>query len=68
MAAILHREDGLALSRNTGLAVLIGESHNAVGIAHIERRADQGHAERLVLALQKHFADFRHAIAVRIAQ
>ena len=42
----------------------IGEGHHAVGVADIERVAQQRHAERLVQSLHEHFALFGDAVAI----
>ena len=46
----------------------VGEGDHAVGVADIERVAQQRHAERLVQPLQENLARFGHAVAIRVAQ
>ena len=46
----------------------VGEGDHAIGVADVERIAQQRHAERLVQALKKHLSSFGHAVAVRVAQ
>ncbi len=46
----------------------VGEGHHAVGVADVEGIAHKRHAEGLALALQKHLACFRHAVAIGVAQ
>ena len=46
----------------------VGEGHHAVGVADVERVAQQRHAERLVQSLQKNLADLGYAVAIRIPQ
>ena len=46
----------------------IGEGHHAVGVADIERVAQQRHAERLVQSLHENLALFGDAVAIGVAQ
>ena len=46
----------------------IREGDHAVGVADIERVAEQRHAERLVQSLHENFALFGDAVAIRVAQ
>ena len=46
----------------------IREGHHAVGVADIERVAQQRHAERLVQSLHENLARFGDAVAIGVAQ
>ena len=46
----------------------IGEGHHAVGVADIERVAEQRHAERLVQSLNEDLALFGDAVGIGVAQ
>ena len=61
--------DQLAPRRgDAGRARRVGEGDHAIGVADVERVAQQRHAERLVQPFQEHLPDFGDAVAIRVAQ
>ena len=68
VAVGLVGREPLARRGDLGLAGLVGEGEDPVGIADVERRADQRHAEGLVEASEEGLADLGDAVAVRVAQ
>jgi hypothetical protein len=53
---------------DAGVAVGVGEGHQRVGVADIERAVEHRHAERVVQAVEEHVAGLGDAVAVGIAQ
>src|SRR6187455_631651 len=68
MPAGLEADELLPRRRDAVRAGHIGEGHHAVGVADIERVAQQRHAERLVQSLHENFTLFRDPIAIGVAQ